>query len=293
MPEYFISRPNKKSRQLLNKKYRLFKTDLWGILAQSSRTNSIVKKIASHTYSDIVSNFKSRAQFIKYVKSSNARLYHYKPFNRYIYQATKRFAYNATDKSGTGAPPHAKKIPAAGGIARINRRKFTLFYGANRCRIPTFQKYVIFKRSSIHNLEYDIYRPNHYFQHKSAFSQVLFPGILETRADIFLFRAGFFETVYQARALCFFGKAVLRTKNSNLAPGTNLMPFELCSVRHYRFVQKRLRFLLKQQHVYYIPRWIHVSYTYMVAFLIDYPTKIGYPCKELTWGNFTLFDHGF
>jgi hypothetical protein len=28
-----------------------------------------------------------------------------------------------------------------GGIARIMRRKFTLFYGGNKLRIPYFQKY--------------------------------------------------------------------------------------------------------------------------------------------------------
>jgi ribosomal protein S4 len=168
-----------------------------------------------------------------------------------------------------------------------------LFYGGNKLRIPTFQKYV--KRTSISNTGYNIYRRYSPFPlpKRNPLSEKTFLGILETRADVFLFRAGFFETIYQARILCIYGKAVLRNKNSSLSPGSHLSLFEICSVRHYKFVQKRLRYLLEYELISFIPRWIHVSYTYMIGYLIEYPTDIGYPCKGLSWTTFDIFDRGF
>jgi len=116
---------------------------------------------------------------------------------------------------------------------------------------------------------------------------------METRVDVFLFRVGFFESIYQARILCCYAKAVLKNRNSRLLGKTNLRPFEICSVRHYRFVQQRIIFLLQNEFITYIPGWINVTYTLMAAFLKGYPTNIGYPCKGLHKFSVSMFDKGY
>lgn len=138
-----------------------------------------------------------------------------------------------------------------------------------------------------------MHRPKKVLLHRVPLSDRTVPGIMETRIEIFLFRLAFAETVYQSRLLCQNGKAILRLRNLRLKTGTLLTPFEIVSVRHYRFVQRRLHFLLANELVSYIPVWTHVSYTYMAAFLTDNPIDVGYPCRGLSWFNFDMFNHGF
>ena len=61
-------------------------------------------------------------------------------------------------------------------------------------------------------------------------------GMMETRVDMFLFRAGFFETL-SSSYMCFYGKAYYEAK-IRVFPWNAFNAFELCSVRHYRFVRK-------------------------------------------------------
>lgn len=60
--------------------------------------------------------------------------------------------------------------------------------------------------------------------------------MMETRADIMLFRAGFFVTVSSAD-MCFYGKAYFVAKIRTLSRDS-FKAFELCTVRYYRFIRK-------------------------------------------------------
>jgi ribosomal protein S4 len=279
MPEYWISRPNTLYRRLVNKKYRQFKTDLWGNLSRQIKVTTIVKVIANHTFKYIRNSWKSSRSRTKGTLSSFLKIYNAEAAKRYVISLERKFPYDIRPNAGTRPSGHAKNPPVGDGLGHIARRKFTLFYGANRLRIPTFQRF---------SKTYSVYRTI-YAQQQSIDSI----RIMESRIDIFLFRVGFFTSVYQARVLCYSGKATLLCKDVHLNPRTFLKPFEMCSVRHYRVVQKYLCLILENELISYLPKWANVSYTYMTAFLNEYPTNIGYPCKDLRWFSVDMFNHGF
>jgi len=156
MPEYFISYPNKKSRQLLNKKYRQFKTDLWGTLFQSARVTTLMKVIIGLTYQDVQTRLGSSTQNTNILTSSFMEIYNHELLAKYIDYLQTKFPYDVSNLSGKAPSAHSKLPPKVS--LRSTRRQFTLFYGANKMRIPAFQKYI--KKRSLYNFTFVLHRPN-------------------------------------------------------------------------------------------------------------------------------------
>jgi hypothetical protein len=80
------------------------------------------------------------------------------------------------------------------------RKKLTLFYGGGRLRLPTFKIYA--KIADARNREDQLT----VLRRRLGYARTLI-SILETRADIFFFRIGFFKTIFEARYYCFLRRA--------------------------------------------------------------------------------------
>jgi hypothetical protein len=273
------SRPNKRARKTLNKKYRLHGTDLWGTLGRSFKDNSIVNKIAYRTYKILMNKLKTR-----YGKTSGVKKILKKFPRKYIKSKSKKFTYAVDIESDQRMSSHGRRPYSAGGMARILRRRISLFYGGGRIRIPTFRIYS--KIADQRNREDQLTL----LRRKLVFTRSL-ASILETRADVFFFRIGFFNSIFEARNYCYFRRARVRTVSKCLMPWQRIESFEICFVTFFRRLQSSFKIRLAKGKVY-IPFWVDISITFMRAFILFYPVIVGYPGRDMSGTSIKVFKWG-
>jgi hypothetical protein len=271
---------NKKTHKTLHKKYRFFGTDLWGTLGRSFRDNGIVQKIAKITYKTIMGQLKTEDE-----QNDEAK----KILNRfpeaYKQKYSGEFTYNVAEESDERMSSHGNKPYSAGGASRILRKKLTLFYGGGRMRLPTFKIYSKF--TDIRNREDQLT-----VLRRRLGTTRNYITKLETRADIFFFRIGFFGSIYESRNFCYLKRARVKNYSKYLMPWHRIQALEICFVTYYRQLQKLFILNLLKKRIL-VPAWISLSIMYMCAFVLYYPPRVGYPGRDMSGASLKVFRIGF
>lgn len=279
-----ILRTNKKTHKTLHKKYRFFGTDLWGTLGRSFHDSTIVQKIAKITYRFIMNSLKTRGE----ITEEATKILNRFP-KSYKQKYSQEFTYDVASESERRMSSHGHKSYSAGGAARILQRKLTLFYGGGRVRLPTFKIYSKF--SDKRNREDQLTCFRRQLGHAGVFSRH-FITILETRADIFFFRIGFFKTIFEARYFCFLRRARIKNVSKYLMPWYRIQALEICFVTNYKILQKFFILNLQKNKIF-VPAWVNLSITFMRAFILYYPYRVGYPGRDMSNIPIKVFRLGF
>lgn len=272
---------NKKTHKTLYKKYRFFGTDLWGTLGRTYKDTNIVQKIAKATYKFIMHHLGTskgeRSEETNRIIELFPAAYK-KKFN-------KEFIYEVANQSDKRMSGHGIRPYSAGGMSRILRRKLVLFYGGGRLRLPTFKVYSKFCDTRNREDQLTILRRRLINPHTLV-------SILETRADVFFFRIGFFSTIFEARYFCFLRRARIKNFSKYLKPWDRIQALEICFVIDYKKLQKLFVLNLEKKKII-VPVWINLSITFMRAFILYYPSRVGYPGRDMTGAPVKVFQLGF
>lgn len=273
---------NRKTHKTLHKKYRFFGGDLWGLLGKSFRDNNIVQKIAKITYKSILGSLNSENNIFDY--DQKQKLLNRFP-KEYTHKFNKNFIYDVAQESEQRMSSHGKKSYSAGGQTRILRSKLVLFYGGGRIRLPTFKIYSKFRDTRNREDQLTILR-------RRLGQSCNYITKLETRADIFFFRIGFFHSIYEARKFCYLRRARIKNFSKFLMPWFRIKIFEICFVIFYKKLQKFFIYNLEKKRIF-VPSWVNISITFMRAFIIYYPSRGVYPTNNMSGSSLKVFKIGF
>jgi len=261
---------NRRCLKTIHKKYRTYRSDIWGRLAVKQKYNFMTKLICS--FAQIGLRKRSRKLLPQTRKAVLRKFRSTKQLNR------MRFTY----KLNTIAGHKRKRTPSRRGILLKMRRQISLFYGGGRIRKKTFRRYSKFGIYRWPQIRNETYYPE---LNRNLYRNIgTFASLVESRLDVLLFRSNFVDTIYQARQYIFHRKCRVEGHTRITHPAflvKNYQQFGVCK-NYAKKLKKSLLTRIRQHSVICIPSYLHVNFSILIAFKIEDPitNTISYPFAE-------------
>lgn len=268
---------NRRSRNTIHKKYRRYRSDIWGRLGVKQRNNFITKLIYDFSVMALVKRlYRVTRKSKKDIKDF------FGPSFRKTQQ--KNFSYQINQRAiQRRVRPNSQR-----GILLRMRRQISLYYGGGRIRVKTFRRYG--------RLIAERYYPKTTVQHHFPRT---YAAVVESRLDVLLLRSNFVDSIYRARQLIFHRKCRVQGLVRVTNPAVQLHNYQKFTLRS-DYAKRAQRDLIKRiknresRRFINPPSYLFVNYSLMTAFLIEDPITrlVGFPFSE-DYGALASFRKSF
>jgi len=263
-------RVNSRIHKARHQKYRLYKRDIWGLLARKGKNDFITNLVFYYSFEMLKRKQRhldpsTRRAVYKKIYQIEPKYITNKPSYRTDIVSVKRKPQNASDR----------------GAMLKARRCISLYYGAGRIRQKTFRRYgKVFG--------YKQHSSGHMY--RSSYDPVYSRLSIENRLDVLLIRSNLLPTIFIARQAIYHRKCIVEGYPAAKHPGIpvpNFRYFKLCG--RYSTIYKKIilqSIASKLEFIIGIPSYLLVNFTLMKAMKIADPdlNKISFPFSESTGG---------
>jgi ribosomal protein S4 len=292
----YLQQTNRNSFKLRYRKYRKYRSDIWGRIGALGKTNKFTLQMARFAKRELrnsVRHFRKRRGAFKRLEINE------------ITEALKQHEYNYSTIAK--AEPKKKTIPHLGGRVRLLAKKYKYFYNL-KIRNQPLRKILRVKHGhpakSPHHLMYE----KRFSYHNDTTNRVK----IETRIDVLLYRLTLVPYIWDARRLIRY-QLVYTIKPAFpyfMKPKPVRMGYRKRKFFSYHIVKKYfhslaifnaitlqfkyalwrksviIRMLQQNQFFSFPPKYLWMKYNVMAGFLIasPRPSEIGYP-----WPGSLLF----
>jgi ribosomal protein S4 len=235
----FIQKTNRNSFTLRYKKYKKFRSDIWGNLAFVNKKNALTTQMRKFAEEDL------RKRLRQYPNKKKREIFQRFGLNKGFLRS---FEYSVKLK----AQAKRKKPLTMRGLMMILRKKLNTFY---YCRLKRKSLRKLFSKKNIK--KHRLYNTPIY-QTNNASEKFLTPSltkgsvgsILESRIDVILYRLNFIQSIYE-------GRSFVKTKKA----------FVLAPCKNSKIYRKFFSFITLKKHYYKVPLFHFVSLRYDLSLL--------------------------
>jgi len=261
---------NKRCKNTLHKKYRRYRSDIWGKLALKQKNNFITNLI--YDFSQMALRRRLRKVTFK------ARRRIQKSFGKTLKRISfKNFNYDITVKAKQQRfRPSSKR----GNLLKM-RRQISLYYGGGRIRSKTFRRYsrLIAEKANRKTMLIGSTVHHEYTNRRT------YASLVESRLDVLLLRCNFVDSIYRARTFVFHHKCKVQGMTRVKHPGMlikNYQRFMLKNNYAKTIKQNLIKRMFSKRTFINVPSYIFVNYALMFAFRIENPITrlVSFPFAE-------------
>lgn len=228
MPSYIL-KTNRNSFTLRHKKYKRYRSDIWGYIAMQNRKNKFTEQMREFAERDLRSRLRRTSKKRRKILFKRFRLFR-------NYHGTFQYAVNVKPR------PKSKKPLTMRGSLRLLGKKLKAFYyfRLRRKSLRKLFKYRNLQKARIVTLSVQNKR---FFGISAGRSAI--GAEVESRIDVILYRLNFISTIYD-------GRRFIKTKRA----------FVMGPCKRKRNYRKFFTFFMLKKHFHKVPLFHFVSLRY-------------------------------
>lgn len=261
---------NKRCKNTLHKKYRRYRSDIWGKLALKQRNNFITNLI----YDFAQMALRRRLRKVTFKARRRVRKVFGKTLKRISF---KNFNYDITVKA---KQQRFRPSSRRGNLLKM-RRQISLYYGGGRIRAKTFRRYsrLIVEKANRKTIYIDK-TPYHEYANPTTYA-----SLVESRLDVLLLRCNFVDSIYRARTFVFHRKCKVQGLTRVSHPAMLIKNYQRFMLKgnYAKNIRHNLVKRMKSKRTFInTPSYIFVNYALMIAFKIENPITrlVSFPFAE-------------